>query len=330
MTGRLMLFLLTCAATVSAQANLRSTMLDGRLRVRALFEDRGACEATTRVELIASSGFTFAENSLNRQCVADFFSVPAGNYRVRVTGTDVASSGESQVALSPGMSEDVEVQAKHSARADEAQNYAVSAFVSVGELGTPSAAEKEFKKANQLISKEQWAKAIERLRKAIAIYPQYAAAYNNLGAVYSRMGDMAQAREALQNAITFNDHMALAYVNLARVSFAVKDFSGVETFVTKALGFAAPDGGELTLLGYAQLADRHFDETIRTAAQAHHSQLGHHAFLHVLAAKADELQGKGPESAMELQEFLSEEPTGHRADQVRHVLEQYQASGAAR
>jgi tetratricopeptide (TPR) repeat protein len=222
----------------------------------------------------------------------------------------------------------VEIEARHLGRSDAIQGHPTSAFVSVGELGIPSAAQKEFKKANDLISKQQWTRAAERLRRAIAIYPQYAAAYNNLGAAYARMGDMAEARESLEKAITLNDHLSFAYVNLGRVSFAEKDYPRVEAFIEKALSLAAPDAAELTLLAYAQLADRHLDQTIRTGQLAHHSQLTHHAFLHLLVAKADELEGKDEDSARELEQFLNEEPTGKQADQVRRVLANFHANAS--
>lgn len=201
--------------------------------------------------------------------------------------------------------------------------------MSVGELGVPDNARKEFEKANHLISRQDWPKAKERLSKAIAIYPQYAAAYNNLGAVYSYMGDAGQASEALQKAADLDDHMVLAYLNLGRVSFATKDFPAVERLVGRALSLSAPDSGELTLLAYAQLADRHLDQVIATSRQAHRLQLTNHAYLHVVAAKANELQGKTDESMAELQQFLNEEPAGRRADKVRSTLAALRAEARA-
>ena len=139
---------------------------------------------------------------------------------------------------------------------------------------------------------------------------------------------MVEARAWFEKAITQNDHLALAYINLGRVSFSEKDFPGVEAFIGKALTLAAPDASELTLLAYAQLADRHLDQTIRTGQQAHSLQLTHHALVHLLAAKAYELQGKNEDCARELQQFLNEEPTGTRAEEVRHVLANLQANAS--
>ena len=329
MTGRLVMLLFLLLGEASAQFNTGSVVLTGRVRVQIWFADHTACDPSTLVALIANDGFTFADNAVDGHCVAEFFDVPAGNYRVRVTGADVASADNADFALSPGMTQDLEVRARHTG-GFETQGFAAAAFVSVSDLSVPATARKEFEKANHLISKQDWVKAKERLGKAIAVYPLYAAAYNNLGAVYTHMGEIGQAREALQKAVALNDHMALAYVNLGRLSFTAKDFPAVEAFIAKAQSLAAPDAEQLKLLAYAQLADHHFDQAIETSRQAHRLQLSHHAFLHVLAAKANELKSKSDDSIAELQQYLREEPAGPRAEKIRNFLAAFQGQAITR
>ena len=324
MTGRLVVLLLLLLGEACAQFNTGSVVMTGRVRVQIWFADHAACDPSTFVALVANDGFTFADSAVDGQCVVEFFDVPAGNYRVKVTGADVASADNADLALSPGMTQELEVRARHTG-GFETQGLAVAAFVSVSDLSVPATARKEFEKANHLISKQDWVKAKERLSKAIALYPDYASAYNNLGAVYTHMGEIGQAREALQKAVSLDGHMALAYVNLGRVSFTTKDFPEVETFIEKAMSLAAPDAEQLKLLAYAQLADQHLDQVIETSRQAHRSQLSHHAFLHVLAAKANELKSKSDDSIAELQQYLREEPTGPRAEKIKNVLAAFQA-----
>lgn len=326
MAGRLAVFLLL-AGSAFAQFNNGSMAMTGRIRVRVSFGDQAACDATTRVELTSYEGSIFGDNGVSDLCTAEFFDVPAGNYRARVVGGDVANSDRVDISLGPGATEEVEVRARH-ASGSGIQDFAAAAFVSVGALSVPPSARKEFEKANHLISRQDWPKAKERLSRAIAIYPQYAAAYNNLGAVYSYMGDATEASEALQKAATLDDHMALAYLNLGRVSYATKDFPAVERFVGRALSLGAPNAGELTLLAYAQLADRHLEQVLATSGQAHRLQLSHHSYLHVVAAKADAMQGKSDEAMAELQQFLSEEPAGRRAEKIRSTLAAARAEGS--
>ena len=321
MTGRLIIVPLLLLTSAFGQFNAGSPVMMGHVRVSVSFTNHSECLPTTRVALDANSGVTLGEASVNSQCAATFFDVPPGNYSVRVVGADVADAGRTEFALSAGMTQEVDVRARRFGDSDTSQATAGSAFVSLNELGVPRNAQREFEKASQLISRQEWPKALEKLQKAIVLYPRFAAAYNNLGAVYIHTGERTKAREALESAIALNDHLAAAYLNLARLSFRAKEFPEVETDVQKVLALAPASTEELTLLAVAQLADRHFDGAIQTSDQAHRSQLSHHAFLHLVAARAEDLEGKADDSvSAELQQYLNEEPNGSRVDEVKKSL----------
>ena len=321
MAGRSIIVSFLLLASAFAQFNAGSAITMGHVRVSVSYANNSECLPTTRVALDAASGVTVGEASVNSQCVATFFDVPPGNYSVKVVGADVADTGRTEFALSAGMTQEVDVRARRVGDSDVSRVTAGSAFVSVSELGVPSNARREFEKASRFISKQEWSKAAERLQKAIALYPRFAAAYNNLGAAYMHTGERTKAREALQSAIALNDHLAAAYLNLARLSFRAKEFPEVEADVQKVLALAPASTEELTLLAVAQLADRHLDGAIQTSGQAHRSQLSHHAFLHLVAARAEDLEGKADALVSgELQQYLNEEPNGSRADEVKKSL----------
>jgi tetratricopeptide (TPR) repeat protein len=271
-------------------------------------------------------GFAMAEGSVNGECTAEFFDVPSGRYRVTVRGTDTANADEGDVEVNSAITQELEVRARHTEESDPNRLAAHTTFISVTELGVPSNAAKEFEKANRLIAKQDWAKATGRLHKGLAIYPKYAAGYNNLGAAYSYLGNNAQAREALQQAITLDDRLAPAYVNLGRLSFLEKDYSSAESLLTKAVNMApAENADELFLLAYAQLTDHHLDQALQTSRRGHAAKLNHHAHLHLVAANAYEQQNKIPASLSELQMYLSEEPNSPRAEKVRSAIATLQA-----
>jgi len=320
MTGRLLVLSLLLTAA-SAQINQGSVKTAGRVRIRVTLPDRASCSASTRVTLIGNMGFSLAETSANGECIATFFDVPSGKYRVALSG-DVANTDGGEIEIA-GLA-DVEVRARHSA--DPSNSFPESStFVSVSDLHVPTSAAKEFGKANRMIAREDWSKAADRLHKAVNLYPSYAAAYNNLGAVYSRLGDTGQARSALQEAIALDDHLAAAYVNLARLDFAEKNFTEAEFLLNKESSLAAPSSDALNLLAYAEMMNQHGDQAIATTRHAHASQVSHHAFLHVIAAHVYELEAKINESVSELQNYLSEEPTATRADEVKKAIATLQA-----
>ncbi len=326
MTGRVIAVVLLLLGAASAQIQSDAMNVVRRLRVRIAFSDRGPCDASMRVVLIGSMGFALAEGSVNGECVAEFFDVPAGKYRVTVSGGDATNADEGDVEVASVITENLEVRARHTTGSDAANWSPAASFVSVADLRAPSKAVKEFEKANSLIAKQDWQKATERLQKGLLLYPSYAAGYNNLGAVYSHLGDKEHARQALQKAVELDDHLAPAYVNLGRLSFLDRDFPTAETLLTKAVGLEpAANADELFMLAYAQVTDHHLDQAIETSRQGHAAKFQHHAFLHLVAANAYEQEDRIADSMSELQSYLSEEPNGNRADQVRKALATFEA-----
>ena len=319
------LFLLGAAY---AQIRTNSPEIVRRLRVRLAFGDNAPCDSSARVMLYGASGFPLAEGSVNGECVAEFSDVPSGRYRATVRGANATNADDGELEVSPVISEELEVRARHKEEPDPSAKASQFALVSVTQLGVPSSAAKEFEKANRLMAKRDWRKAADRLQKAIAIYPRDASSYNNLAVAYSHMGDYAQAREALTRAITLDDHLALAYVNLGRLGFRENDYVEAESLLTRANRLAVPDADALFLLGYAQLSNHHLAEAIETAQQAHTGKITHHSYLHLVAANAYEQQGKIFDSISELELTLREDPPGAFVEPVRAALEKLRAKVA--
>jgi len=330
MTGRTAVLLLFSLTAAFGQTNLGSQELARRVRVHVALPNHAQCDSSTRVTLTANSGFTVSRSSVNSECIAEFTNLPATRYRVTVTGGDIANADDGEIEINPSITKEIEVRARYTGRSVSNYGVAASSFVSVRDLAAPSSATKEFDKAERLIAKQDWTKAMERLRKGLAIYPNDAAAYNNLGAVYSHMGNTSEAREALQKALSLDDHLSQAYVNLGRLSFLDKDYAGAESLLNKALSLAPQDAEVFTLLAYAQLSNQHLDQAIATSQRAHASRLDRHAYLHVVAANAYEQQGKIGDSISQLELYLNEEPTGWRSDKVREAVATLQTRASAR
>lgn len=326
MTGRLIACVSLLVATASAQIENRSSDVAGHVRVRVAFSDRAPCDPSTRVALDGGRNFALAESAVNAECVAEFFDVPTGEYRVTVSGGSATNADTGEIEVHREVSQNVEVRAEHTEKRGPTNWIPAAAFISVTDLGMPSHAVREFEKADRLIAKQEWTKATERLKKGLAIYPKDAAAYNNLGALYSHLGNNTEAREALEKAIALDDRMAPAYVNLGRLSFIENDFPNAESLLTKATSLApAQNADELFLLAYAQLTDHHLDEALQTSREAHVGKFDRHASLHLLAANAYEQQNRIQNCIAELQFYLHEESNGFSAEKVRGALARLQA-----
>jgi Flp pilus assembly protein TadD len=311
--GVVFLLLVGCVA-----AQIAADTIIHRVRIRVAFEN-GMCDPSTQVRLVALSGPSL-EGTANDQCVVDFRNVPVGTYHLVVSGRHIADTDAGSVAMDPAGSTELEVKVRDYNEPDHTDGVLTSALVSAGDLVIPARARKEFDKANELLAKQNLTQAIQRLNKAIEVYPGYAVAYNNLAVIYARQGDRVRESEALQKAISLNDHFALAYVNLGRMHITASEFPAAESALDKASTFDPTDPMTLVLLAYAEFMDHRFDDAIATSRRAHTLEKSH-AFVHRVAARAFEQKRQGTNAIAELELFLKEEPTGPRAEAARQELQ---------
>lgn len=311
-------FLVPC---IYAQSGFDSFNRTGSIRVRVTSGDSHACDVRASVLLVNISGAHIAEDLTNADCEVYFVNVAAGSYHVAVSGAGIESVDSGRFDLDSRSRQDLSLTVK---RAGEAgQNGTVppaSPLVGAADLNIPEGARKEFDKANQFVAKGSWQKAIERLNKAIAIYPRYAEAYNNLGVVYGRMGDRVQNFEALQKAVSLNDHFAPAYLNLARMAIVDRDLPRAESLLDKATAIDPTDPQILSLLAHVELLNHHYDQALAHCRRAHAASRGPHAVVHYVAARIFEEENQPTDALEELQVFLAEEQSGPRADAVRKEM----------
>lgn len=265
-----------------------------------------------------------AVGDTNDQCEVDFFNLPEGNYRLTVSGDHVAHADAGHIDLMSDGPAEFEVQVTRPKEIIRNEGMFGNALVSASDLSVPSRARKELDKANELIGKQKWEQAIHELNKAVSVDPAYAVAYNNLGVIYSHLGDQPREVEALQKAISVNDHFALAYVNLGRMHIAAGNYPAAEAVLDKVSAFDPTDTMALILLSYAEFMDQHFDAAIATSRKAHALERPH-AFVHRVAARAFEKKRDGANAIAELELFLKEEPPGPRADAARKELQTVEA-----
>ena len=204
--------------------------------------------------------------------------------------------------------------------ARRSDDFSTKAFVSAVDLRVPARARKEFDKASELFVKQNLTQALQKLNDAIAIYPAYAVAYNNIGVIRGLLGNPEQEREAYEKAISIDDHFALAYVNLGRMEIVAGNFADAEAALNKASAFDPKDPMTLTLLTYSELKDGHLEEAIANSQKAH-ALSKPHAISHRVAARVYEQKQQFDRAIAELQTFLQEEPSGPRADAARRELD---------
>lgn len=323
MMPRLWFLLITLVPCVVAQSGGDASRGSSYVRVRIAADSNRACDAHTQVSLMSDSG-SVVEGVVDSQCTVEFFGVAAGNYHVAVSGPNIVGSDNREFAVDNRGSQELDVAVRTSGESNPASTS--PGMVATTDLKVPRNARKKFDRAGELIAKNDFPKALDQLHQAIGIYPAYAEAYNDLGVVYRRLGDNTQSREALQEALQLNDHLAPAYANLARLEIAGHNYSAAEKLLDKATATGLDDTPTLMLLASVELQTQHYDQAIANCHKAHATPQVPHAVAHYVAARAYEHENRLSDAVGELRTFLSEEQSGAKADEARKEIAALQAA----
>lgn len=313
----LTVFVSSFTSFAGAQLAANESALDHVVQVHVSFQNGGGCDNSTKIDLM-KSGISMASGFTDKNCNVDFLGIVPGDYRLVVSGRGFAGVETSGITLNQFDTGPIEVQI--SRPRSEGQTVLSSASTSVADLKIPEGAAKEFDKASHAMALRDWKSAARSLGRAIDIYPQYAAAYNNLGVVDARLGDRTKEAKDLHRAITIDSRYVEAYVNLARMNIAESKFSDAEMALKKANSLSSEDGVILVLLTYVEFTNRHLDDAINDSKKVHALNNVPHAFAHWTAAFALEQKNQIAQAAEEFRMFVKEEPVGDRADDARKEL----------
>jgi tetratricopeptide (TPR) repeat protein len=302
----------------------------GNLRVRITYSDDRATTVRARVRLFAAGASeVVAEGFCNDAGMVEFNAVPVGGYHLIVSGEGLqeTDSGSFEVD-SRKTTQSIFVAVRRTGENNAATGGKPGTpSVSVDQLRIPEEARNKVNEANQLMAKADWVGAIGRLNQAIAIYPTYAEAYNNLAVAHARLGNRSRAREALLKAISVDDHFVPGLVNLSHMEEREQHYQAAETLLSKAVAVDPSNAETLTLLCRAHFLAKHNDTAIDVAHRVHAMPHGSFAIVHYIAARAYQRENRTSEAIAEFKTLLQEEPSGARADAVRKELADTESRG---
>ena len=289
----------------------------GNVTIRVIYTDERPAGAQLLVQLLsASSSSPVATTYTRENGQAGFGNIAIGIYHVVVSGQGIETADSGAFEIDSRMT--AQTQFVYVRRIeDRAQAGGGPPLVMATSMNIPKKAQKEFDKSLDAINAHDWDKALQHLTSATAIYPQYVAAYTNLGVVYGQLNDPVHQREALEKAVSLDDHFAPALVNLARLDYRDKRFPESQDLLEKATRVDPANAQTLVLLAQTDLVNQHYDDAIANAKKVHSLPHEHLAIIHYIAARALEFKHRAGDAVTELQTFLKEEPDGPRAAQVR-------------
>ena len=202
--------------------------------------------------------------------------------------------------------------------------------ISVTSLLVPSSARKEFEKANNdvRISNNHLASAERHLETAVAQYDKYAAAWNQLGTIYSTSRETDKATQAFAKAIAGDPQSVLAYVRLAALQLQTEQYESAIETAGKALQLDPRAGFANLVEAAANLKLNRLDAAEKIAQDAEKQPHETIPQLHILLAEIYLQKRDVSNAAAEMRAYLKESPQGPFADSVRKDLARIGKSAA--
>src|SRR5262249_23923367 len=164
-----------------------------------------------------------------------FKELQAGNYSLEVTGdAEKFQAVTEQVRLQRGQRVNRMVYLKEkSARTTRRASHVVSA--AEAEQKAPDAAKNEYDRATALANRGEAQMAIEGYKKAIAIFPNYLKAHNDLGVQYLKLKQFDEAAQEFEAAIEINSKAFNPLLNSGIALVEMKRYAEALDHLTRAL-----------------------------------------------------------------------------------------------
>ena len=308
--------LATCAPNLLAQGQPQ-IVTEQQLTVRAVFEDDRPVPPDLRVEVLSIYGSTVDIRATDVSGTVRFTRLSPAKYRVRITGAGIVTteSGEIDMTASePNLTEYVRVRRQPSLTVDAAPHATI-------DVNVPPEARKEFDKASEKMEQKNWTEAKTHLDRAIAIYPKYALAYNNLAMIYINLNQGEKAVESFRKAAELDEHIQQANRYLGYFYYENKSYKQAEPYLLRAIGGEPRNPQLLLALANTQMQNGEAEQALANAQKVH-SRPDHKKFAmaHLIAAQVLSDRGDNQHSREEFQLFLREAPDSPMAPRVKEAL----------
>ena len=322
-------FWLFVASVAFAQRGSKpSTQVE--IQVRVTYPNEHSAPQQLRVDLLSSTGATVMQTFTDDLGQAAFSGQLIGNFRVKVSGMDIDDAVSDLVQITQGDRFTLVYVQVHP-KADRGSNSKPgnASITSAAQLKIPSAARKSFDKGMEALQQKDYKKAADLFQKATTAYPEYDAAYDNLGVALMNLGQAEKARAAFERAVQLNDKNPDADRNYSRLLINDKQYVAAKELLQKALMVEPQEPSALILLAIAQLMTGDFDGALQNSQKVPNLSHEGYAIAHYIAGRAFENKHELENATKEYQTYLRESPNGPEANQVRASLARVTANAQA-
>jgi superkiller protein 3 len=194
--------------------------------------------------------------------------------------------------------------------------------ISITSLNAPKEAKKAYEKGLKAMRKRKWKAGQKEFEKAVEIYPQYAAAWFELGKALEEQNKLDEARKAHRRALAADDKLVRPYIQLAGIAARQRKWQEVADTTGRALKLNPIDFPGAYFynavasynLKNLQAAEKSAREALRLDTQHSFPRIDH--LLGVILVRKGDLSG----AAQHLKNYLELVPNASDAPAVRKQL----------
>jgi Tfp pilus assembly protein PilF len=266
----------------------------------------------------------YAQASVARDGQFKFKKLPAGAYMLTAAVPLVGEMSKTvEVGPSFADSKRVVVTELLFGRSDVSER---NQSISTVELSVPPNAKQEFNRGLDRLSHEDVEGAIQHLKKAVELAPQFVEAWNNLGSIAYRSRQLEKAEEYFREALEQDPNAYYPLVNLGGTLLSLKRYEESLPINARAVKQKPRDP-----LAQSQLGQSYFFLGQLDAAESHLKQAksldpSHFSRPQLVLMRIYASRNQESEAIMEMEEFLKLHPDSRIASQVRELMKKAAAA----
>lgn len=186
----------------------------------------------------------------------------------------------------------------------------------------PKAAVDLYNKALESVKAGQRDKAVEQLKGAIAIHPQFVAALNGLGVQYMKLGNHQAAYEAFNAALTITPDSFILHLNCGITLFQLGRFAEAVTEFSAALLKNETSGTAHIYRARALIGLNRLDDALKNLKRAVEIGGDEVKIAHRYLAGIHMEKGENAEAVKELELYLKTGSAAKESDQIKNLIKE--------
>jgi tetratricopeptide (TPR) repeat protein len=203
------------------------------------------------------------------------------------------------------------------------------AAISATSLLVPGRARKEFDKGDKEARSNHLKSATQHLEKAVAEYETYAAAWYELGTIYSTNQETDKAHQAFEKAITADPKYIPPYVSLSALELRNQEYEDAVDTAGKALELDPTIGVAHFISAVGNFNLNRLDAAEKSAREVEKRPHQNFPQLHILLADILLQKQDYSKAAVEMRAYLKEFPGGPLASETQKKLDQIEKLAAS-